>query len=53
MIGRTSIRRRLHVDEDEADAFLRFRAVGSVRQSTKIQSAKWPSVVQVFWPLMM
>ena len=26
-------------------------ASGSVRQSTKIQSAYWPSVVQVFWPL--
>lgn len=25
---------------------------GLVRASTKIQSANWPSVVQVFWPLM-
>ena len=29
-----------------------FGAFGSVRASTKIQSANWPSVVQVFWPLM-
>ncbi len=29
-----------------------FFTVGSVRARTKIQSAYWPSVVQVFWPLM-
>ena len=28
-----------------------FSAVGSVRHRQKIQSAYWPSVVQVFWPL--
>ena len=28
-----------------------FSAVGSVRQRQKIQSACWPSVVHVFWPL--
>ena len=28
-----------------------FSAVGSVRTRQKIQSAYWPSVVQVFWPL--
>jgi hypothetical protein len=30
-----------------------FGAFGSVRASTKIQSANCPRVVQVFWPLMM
>ena len=29
-----------------------FFTVASVRASTKIQSACWASVVQVFWPLM-
>jgi hypothetical protein len=28
-----------------------FSAVGSVRTRQKIQSAYWPSVVHVFWPL--
>ena len=26
-------------------------ASGSVRHSTKIQLARWPSEVQIFWPL--
>ena len=26
-------------------------ASGSVRASTKIQSARWPADVQIFWPL--
>ena len=28
-----------------------FFAFGSVRTRQKIQSPKWPSVVQIFWPL--
>ena len=28
-----------------------FGDVGSVRASTKIQLARWPGDVQIFWPL--
>jgi hypothetical protein len=45
--------RRLHVDEQEGDALLLAAFADLVRTRQKIQSAYWPSVFQVFWPLTM